>query len=112
MTIEQLDEWQDWIYDYCNEKRIESDIFAAIPCNEDGPCDEKDATYICIEVCDAYGFTDFDILRESLDAVGIDYSTAEQFIYKGEHLFSRGWRTKCLVYGFNIPLKNVLHGTK
>jgi hypothetical protein len=103
MTLQQLDKWLDWISDYCDKVRIDSDIFGGIPCNEDGSCEPDEATYICVQVYDVYGFTDFDILRESLYAVGVDYSDAEYFTGEGSFWIYCGFR-QCKVYGFNIPL--------
>lgn len=103
MTLQQLDSWWKWIQDYCDEVDIDYDIFAGILCNDDGSCEPEEATYICIQVYDVHGFTDFDILRESLSAVGVDYSDAEDFIGDGEEW--TGYAVvKCKVYGFNIPL--------
>ena len=103
MTLQQLDKWLDWVSDFCDEKFIDPDIFGGIPCNDDGSCEPEDATHICIQVYDVHGFTDFDILRESLDDIGVDYSNAEQFTGDGE-FYTRYISRKCKVYGFNIPM--------
>ena len=103
MTLEQLDKWLDWISDYCDEKRIDSDIFGGIPCNDDGSCEPEDATYICIQVYDVYGFTDFDILYESLSEIGVDLSAASEFTGDGSHWTGYGFK-RCKVYGYEIPI--------
>lgn len=103
MTLEQLSKWEDWISDYCDEKRIDSDVFGGFTCNEDGSCEPEDATYICIQVYDVYGFTDFDILSKSLDFVGVDYSIADEFTGDGQMWMPYGYQN-CRVYGYRIPL--------
>lgn len=104
MTLQQLDKWYDWIIDFCDEKRICEDIFGSYLCNSDGTYEPwTEPTRIHVEVYDVYGFTDFDILRESLSSIGVDYSEAEEYTGDFDDIID-GRRVSGRLYGFNIPL--------
>lgn len=103
MTTWQFECWQHWISDYCDKKQLPDDIFQGYYCNEDGDCEESDATHICIEVWSVYKH-DYDILYRSISDIPF-MNMDERELYDGDGEYQSIFTTvNCKIYGYKFPL--------